>query len=72
MKKKQSNYEGVEGRAGRSPTFQDPGTPLYGLAGTRVPSSPIEELLSGVPGESFDVELRVPGYPLAALVEGQF
>ncbi len=33
-------------RAGRSPTFQDPGTRLDGLAGTRVPASPIEHVLS--------------------------
>ncbi len=39
-------------RAGGSPTFQDPGTPLYGLAGTRVPASPIEEVLSRAFGES--------------------
>ncbi len=33
-------------RAGRSPTFQDPGTPLVGLAGTWVPASSIESLVS--------------------------
>ena len=33
-------------RAGRSPTFGDPGTPLNGLAGTRGFVSPIEEFLS--------------------------
>ncbi len=33
-------------RAGRSPPFQDPGTPSDGLAGTRVPASPIEHVLS--------------------------
>ncbi len=59
-------------RAGRSPTFQDPGTRLDGLAGTRIPASPIQQLLSF--GESFDVDpdsrvscgltgTRVPGYP---------
>ncbi len=37
---------GTSTRAGRSPTFQDPGTPLDGLAGTRVPASPIEQVLS--------------------------
>ena len=36
----------LETRAGRSPTFQDPGTPLVGLARTRVPVSPIEKVLS--------------------------
>ncbi len=36
----------VRSRAGRSPTFQDPGTPLDGLAGTRVPASPMELVLS--------------------------
>ena len=36
----------VNSRAGRSPTFQDPGTPLDGLGGTRVPASPIEQVLS--------------------------
>ncbi len=33
-------------RAGRSPTFQDPGTPLDGLVGTRVAMSPIEQALN--------------------------
>ena len=28
------------------PTFQDPGIPLDGRAGTRVPASPIEQVLS--------------------------
>ncbi len=36
----------LESRAGRSPIFQEPGTPLVGLAGTRVPVSSIEEVLS--------------------------
>ncbi len=52
-------------RAGRSPTFQDPGTPLDGLAGTRVPASPIEQVSSFKTSlqESNKVDL-VPGYPL--------
>ncbi len=37
-------YIGI--RAGRSPTFWDPGTSLVGLAGNRVPGSSIEEVLS--------------------------
>ena len=36
----------LPGRAGRSPTFQDPGTPLFGLAGTRGFASPLEQLPS--------------------------
>ena len=73
----------VKVRAGRSPTFQDPGTPLHGLAGTRPDGSAVGSSvvkLWGVPGESFDVDsyprvslglagTRVPGYPLTALVK---
>ncbi len=33
-------------RAGRSPTFWDPGTPLNGLTGTRGFASPREQVLS--------------------------
>ncbi len=36
----------VDGRAGRSPTFQDPDTPLFGLTGTRGFASVIEQILS--------------------------
>ena len=39
----------VLGRAGRSPTFQDPGTSvdgLIGLTGTRVPAGLIEQVFS--------------------------
>ncbi len=66
-------------RAGRSPTFQDPGTPLDGLAGTRVPASPTEKVLrpgspilgfrsqtKWTPTRESHVGLastRVPGYP---------
>ncbi len=32
-------------RAGSSPTFQDPGTPLDGFMGTRVPASLMEQVL---------------------------
>ena len=32
-------------RAGRSPTFPDPGTPLLGLAGTWVPVKWVEQVL---------------------------
>ncbi len=64
----------VTSRAGRSPTFQDPGTPLFGLAGTRGFASLIEEsfyldsdsrFLRGL------VSTRVPGYPFTALVTSQ-
>ena len=68
-----------ESRAGRSPTFQDPGTPLFGLAGTRGFASPMEQLWR-VLKESFYldsdprvsrglVSTRVPEYPLPALPE---
>ncbi len=33
-------------RAGRSPTFQDPATPLDGLPGTQVSISSLEEVLT--------------------------
>ena len=49
------NVDCISSRAGWSPTFQDPGTPLIGLAGTRVPASPIEQLLSFLK-ESFDLD----------------
>ena len=35
--------------AGRSPTFQDPGTPLGGLTDTGVPVNPIEQVLQSGP-----------------------
>ncbi len=41
----QLNDIAVYTRAGRSPTFQDPGTPLNGLAGTRVPVNMMEQIL---------------------------
>ncbi len=48
--------------AGRSPTFQDLGTYLDGLAGTWEPISSIKEVPT-VPDESFDVDL----YPQVSL-----
>ena len=61
-------------RAGRSPTFQDPGTPLFGHAGTRGFASPIEQLLSfkmspfiWTRTRESHVDSRVPGYPIPAL-----
>ena len=65
----------VYARAGRSPKFQDPGTPLNGLAGTRVPVNLMGQILK----ESFYLDsdprvsrglagTRVPGYPIPALV----
>ncbi len=50
-------------RAGRSPTFQDPGTPLFGLAGTRGFAS----LIWTRTRDSY-VDSRVPGYPFTALI----
>ncbi len=71
---------GAHNRAGRSPTFQDPGTPLNGLAGTRQFDAPGSQSHKGVHGESFNMDsyprvwhgfrsTRVlhPGYPLPAL-----
>ncbi len=58
-------------RAGRSPTFQDPSTPLNGLAGTRVPINSIQQVLKSLiwtPIRESAVDSRVPGYPLPALV----
>ncbi len=42
----------LETRAGRSPTFQDPGTPIDGLLGMRQFNGG-----NGVPDKSFDVDL---------------
>ncbi len=39
----------LPGRAGRSPTFQDPDTPLEGLADTLVLASPIDKELTAEP-----------------------
>ncbi len=48
----------ILGKAGKSPSFQDPGTPLDGLAGTWIPVSSIGLMtgLLGVTVESFDVD----------------
>ena len=75
----------ILGKAGKSPSFQDPGTPLDGLAGTWIPVSSIGLMtgLLGVPNESFDVDsytrvplglagTRVLEYSLAALILGAF
>ncbi len=63
-------------RAGRSPAFQDLGTPLDGLAVPRYPSvqcrmfSALKQALGRawrVPDESFDVD-SYPRVPLAAVM----
>ena len=49
-------------RAGRSPKFQDPGTPLNGLSGTRQSDGADPRVSHGLAGT------RVPGYPIPALL----
>ena len=51
---------GIVIRAGRSPTFQDPGTPVYG------PVSPIEEVLS-FKTRAFGEFFYVDPYPRVSL-----
>ncbi len=61
------NSKWLNGRAGRSPSFQTPGTPLDRLEGanktdTQVLASPIEQVLSSI-WEALRTPLGVDSYP---------